>query len=295
MILDFVNKGWKYHDQESERLSGELESLDLSSLTSEDLTPLLALSNHTMGEHRNEWERAYAFAQKAVSSFDADELSSRQHSKLAVAAFMSGDVAKGHFEEAQAVVKAGDEGLAAVVEIKVAMSAALIAVGQIDDALHLFNAASTLSSSLTEKHFADRAIAISANNLASDLLRVSPRTDAHDELITAAATLSLAAWRKCGTWINAVRGLYLLQYVENERGRFALTVDHGLEAIAVLDKNGGDDIEEAFIRLELARALHHLGENERSTSDLNRADDLSQTWEDKSLVEWYQNERSKYF
>ncbi|MFD2176837.1 hypothetical protein [Veronia pacifica] len=295
MIQEFINEAWGYHADDPERVAAELEALDLEEMELSLLAPLFALSNHTVGEHLNQWPRASALAEKAAEQFDKVKLEPRHWNRLSTAAFMAGNLVRGHEAELNSMSVAGEDSVAAVIENKVFITAALVASGLVSEALSVFTVVKTLTEKRTDTHYADRSVAIATNGIASDLVELEERTPEQDQMMSEAAHLSLHSWRKCGTWINDVRGLYLLSYVENARSRHQLAIDHGLEALSVLEKNGGDDVEEAFVRLELARAYQLLADKHSAGEHLDVADTLANKWEDKGLADFYQKEKAKYF
>ncbi len=107
------------------------------------------------------------------------------------------------------------------------------------------------------------------------------------------ATVSLKFWKKCGTWVNEERALYLLSLVNNRLQDYCRGLEYAVSALGVINANGEEPVDEAFIRLAVARAHAGLSNRDRCSKELIKADALAAEWSDKSLTAEYQRERMK--
>ena len=171
MISDLIRDGWGYHDTESERLAGELEAADLGELKGEGPGHCLRLSNHTIGEHLGDWPRARRFAE-AVRDATADqppEASFGAH--LAVARYMDGDTVAAQQAEIECL-GAAEHPVDAYLTVKSFLAGALAGTGRFADAGMVIAAANRLAMNLGDEATSNRSMAVTNNNLASELSRI---------------------------------------------------------------------------------------------------------------------------
>ena len=80
----------------------------------------------------------------------------------------------------------------------------------------------------------DRAVAITSNNIANDLLRAENRTLDQGAMMQSCAETAHRYWTKCGTWVNVERAYYLLALVANARTDYKKGVVHATAALKVI-------------------------------------------------------------
>lgn len=295
MIDRLIQNGWGYHDSDTERLAEELESVTFSEITPDQANPFLKLSNHTIGEHLGDWSRARQLAEKVCSQQAVADNSHQAWGFLAVARYLDGDGdgSQSQVAELRSLQASGDNFFAAYLEVKIQIAKALIASKRFDEGGELYISVVDLASSLDGPQTSDRAIAIASNGIASELLEASSRAVELDKLMLTSARTSLKFWKKCGTWENEERGLYLLILVGNALLNFEESLTCADMALKVISENGGEPVDEAFIRLAAANAHRRLGNQQDFDRELELADTLSRSWDDDSLYSWFEGERKK--
>ena len=295
MIEDLIRDGWSYHDTDSERLALELEAANLAHLEEDVLVQCLHLSNHTIGEHLGDWARARRFAEAACrASPDCQGIATAQ-AHLAVARYMDGALASAQQAEIQSIGAAQDP-VSAFVVLKSLLAGAMAGSGQLEDAGLVIGAVNELALGSEAEQRWNRPLAIANNNIASAIYEMDDLDPAHNSLMLACAAASLELWKRCGTWINEERGLYLLALVSNRLRDYERGVEYSVAALDVIDAHaaeGGEEVDECFIRLAAARAYAGLSDDRRSQAEIARADALASGWSDASLVEDYRRERLK--
>lgn len=290
-MRELIRQGWSYHDTESERLARELETSNIEELEEGDQGLCLRLSNHTIGEHLGDWSRARRFVER-VSSVHGSHLNWRVAGPhIAVAWYMDGALGEAQQAEINCIA-ASDDPVGAYLGIRSIVAGALAGTGDIDQARSILDAANKFASA-GEAKSSDREMAMVNNNVASNLL-ASPNLDArHGEFMRNCALAALKFWKRCGTWQNEERALYLLSLVSNRLGEYENGLNYARSALEVIEANGEDKIDECFIRLAAACAYKGLGNDELCAGELTQADSIAKNWSDESLVKEYQDTRLK--
>ena len=292
MIKNLIREGWSYHDNESERLALELEAANLKDLEDDELVQCLHLANHTIGEHLGDWARARRFAE-VVCGANPDYLAvATASAHLAVSRYMDGAVASAQQAEVESI-GAADDPVSAYIVLKSLLASAMAGSGRFSDAGLVIEAVNRLALGCEGNRRSDRQMAIGNNNIASALYDVDDLDPAYNGLMVACAAASVEFWKRCGTWINEERGLYLLALVSNRLQDYKRGVEYAVAALNVIDANGPEAVDECFVRLAAAHAYGGLSDHGRFEEQVGRADALASEWSDASLVEEYRRERSR--
>lgn len=292
MISDLIRDGWGYHDTESERLAGELEAADLGELKGEGPGHCLRLSNHTIGEHLGDWPRARRFAE-AVREAAADHPPQAGFgAHLAVARYMDGDTVAAQQAEIECL-GAAEHPVDAYLTVKSFLAGALAGTGRFADAGVVIAAANRLALGLGDEATSNRSMAVTNNNLASELVESDELDSDQARLMMDCAQAAHTFWLRCGTWVNEERALYLLALVNNRVEAFRAGLQHAHAALDVIAANGEEPVDEAFIRLAAARSHIGLSDTASAKEHLATADELAEAWAEESLTTWYQGERRK--
>lgn len=148
---------------------------------------------------------------------------------------------------------------------------------------------------------AHRTAAIVSNNLATEILEQADagRGDADlAGLMLEAAENSRAFWSLVGTWVNAMRGDYLVSLVltatGNPRGGLA-SAERGLAAISsntLPDAPNEHAVDTAFLLLAQGAACRDLGSSDRHADSLTAAKALAEGF-DRGTREWFESELAK--
>ena len=292
MIKNLIQEGWSYHDHDSERLALELEAANLEDLEDDELVQCLHLANHTIGEHLGDWARARRLAEAACSANPNYLGVAAASSHLAVSRHMHGAVASAQQAEVESI-GAADDPVSAFLVLKSLLASAMAGSGRFSDAGLVIGAVNRLALGCEENRPSDRQMAIGNNNIASALYDADDPDPAYKALMVACAAASLEFWKRCGTWINEERGLYLLSLVSNRLQDYEHGIEYAVAALNVIDANGPEAVDECFVRLAAAHAYAGQSDQGRSKEEVGRADALASEWSDASLVEEYWRERSR--
>ena len=290
MIETLVTDGWEYHESESERLASELEAADVSGLKSEVLLQLLKLSNHTIGEHLHDWSRAANLAEKACSTTSEEEISEEVNIQLAIPQYMNNDVSKAHRAEINAILNS-ENAMSTYLSVKALLANALASDERYEESFELVETLNHFASSVDVDGPYIRSLAIANNNIASRLIDEAELTAESKKLMLESANSSLIYWKKCGTWENEERALYLVSLAYNRLDQFDQALSYGESALKVIHENGEEKVDEAFIRLALANAHRGLDNKTGHEEELALADAIADEWNDPGMDKWYQEER----
>lgn len=290
MINDLIREGWGYHDTQSERLAGELEAANLGELTGEASVHCLRLSNHTIGEHLGDWLRARRFAE-AVRDATAD-YPAGFGAHLAVARYMDGDTIAAQQAEIECL-GAAEQPVDAYLSVKSFLAGALAGTGRFADAGVVIAAANRLAGALGDEAASNRSMAVANNNLASELVEAEQLDADQARMMLDCAEAAHTFWKRCGTWVNEERALYLLALVNNRVANHASGLELAQKALGVIVANGEEPVDEAFIRLAAATSQIGLADVASAREQLATADQLAKEWSNESLVTWFKGERRK--
>ena len=292
-IKELINNGWGRHDKESEALATDLEGHYALAETAGQVGAFVQLANHTIGEHLGDWPRACALAEKVMANREDSHELAGPYGALAVAQYMAGKVADALASEAHAVRLTDMEKASVVVRVRAMVTSALVGSKRLGDAVKVYDAALALARAQDEKLECDQALAITSNNIATDLSEKAERTEAEDALMLKAAEAAREFWLKCGTWENEERAEYLLAMVHNKLNQPDKALEHAARAIEIIQAHGEEEVDEAFINLAMARSFHLKEDREHYDRTMTRANELADEFKDEGLKTWFNETKAK--
>jgi len=292
-LNDLINEGWPRHDKQSAALAADLEQHFALANDGPKAVAFLALANHTIGFHLKDWPRARKLAEAVVGGLDESHAASPAFGSLAIAQFLAGDQAAALASECRAVELTDAEPVAAMVRTRILIASELVDAGQLEQGSRLYLAALNLARAQDEKLACDRAIAVTSNNLASNLLELATLTPQQSALMLASAHAAREFWLKAGNWENEERAEYLLALVNNKLGQGQEARDHAARGLQVIAAHGEEVVDEAFLNLAAAKAALLLGDKAGYGHSLARADELAAGFSDQGLKDWFATERKK--
>jgi hypothetical protein len=278
------------HDSDSEGYAAALEAAAAGEAPAELRARLIHVANHTIGEHLGDWPRARRLAERVLAGRSPGAADAPAWARLATARFMAGDAAGSAEAEITYLKAAGDQVRDAYVDCKVNLAVSLIGSKRVAEGAAIYSQVVGLASE--EKSAADRGLAVASNNLASELVEQPSRTAEEDALMDAAAEAAHKFWIKAGTWVNEARALYLKALVANALGRPASALEHADMALAIIEANGDEPVDAAFLHLASANALGLQNEPEAHRRELAEADALAASFDD-GVKSWFAEERAK--
>jgi hypothetical protein len=256
-LLDEIDR---IHDAEPERAVRLLREFDAGALPATRLGELAFLYNHLLGEKLGRWdEAAERIAQLAVRD-DAPPGVWRQ---LFAAHTLRGD-ALGAAAARTALAKctgASDAEANWAGELTV-LAYVADPLARAEDVLALAKAAAQIEASPL-----DAALAACFNNVTARLLEASlnrPLGAAEAAALRAGAEAARRFWYRAGRWLQHERADYLCAKVDVRVGDAAAAIAAAEHGLRLVEANGNDAIERAFLLLPLAAALAAGGNAERA-------------------------------
>lgn len=275
----------RMHDERPAEAAAALRRLAAQGVVADDLPRFAWLLNHVIGEAENDWASVLALHLGcAVQGLPPGALRHR-----AAAALLAGNVPQLERDQSVLARLGGSAPAAAcLVQLSALQHQArrhqpTELVRQLEAALErLADAGPTLG--LTTM------LAATLNNVVSVVLeRVEPPvSDARvRRVIVSGALACRRLWLKAGTWVNHERADYLValccNHVQDWEGA-RVSAQRGLDTIAA---NGSEDVDRAFLLLELGRAWRGLGDPVRSAEARAQALGLADGFDEPGLRDWF--------
>jgi hypothetical protein len=286
-LLDEIDR---IHDGEPERAATGLRSLDAAGLPAGRLPLLGFLLLHVIGEKLGAWA-------EAADRLDA-LVRARQDAPLAVVAHAAAAARLAERSPNPALEALAAAGGAAEARTLVALGA-LGWRPPADDAAFAgeLERLATESERYEANGPLNQRLAIAFNNTTSSLLDRAAETVPLPtaSALRAGADAALRFWTAAGTWVNHERALYLRALVANRVGDFASARDDCRQALAIIAAHGGEDVDRAFLLLQLAGALTRLGEAIEGQAALAEARGVAAAWDDEGLANWFRQEHDRLF
>ena len=287
------------HDDEPERALALLRNIDASALSASRRPRLAFLLDHVLGEKFELWGETLA-EQRALVRLAGEPVPAPILRHAAIAAGLAGDAA-----QAQAWTQALADGSGAPLakaQTLVALGATGLGVARLSagDAgravLHALAPLESLHADAADD--LDAAFAAVTNNLASDLLE-RPLEDLTDDALCAAlqstAAHSQRFWDRAGTWLNRERAHYLCTMAANALGDGRTGARQAAAGLALLDEHdaaGDENVDRAFLEMELAMALRLSG-SDGVADALARALALATRFDNKELDRWFARRQTR--
>lgn len=274
----------RMHDEEPDRAAQGLRAMAAAGVAEQDMPQFAWLVNHVIGEKQGAWREALQL-QQALPAGGPLVLRLQR----AAAALLAGEAVEAWALQARIAGEAQvppDQARAAV-QLR-AMQYLAERAEPCDFAAALRDCVQSVPSGAgTGKLGA--ALATSMNNTVSALVE---REDLPVNDPDVSATLLEGAqaarrlWGDAGNWTNHERADYLIALCGNRVGEWAVALQAARNGIATIEANGSEDVDRAFLLLEVARASHGLGDEATRASAKAEAMKLAESF-DASLHDWF--------
>ena len=241
MKLDeFINEGWNDHGANAAAVGARLDQGLALIETNEQIAPLANLAAHVYGEHLGEWNKGVAYLKqlRANPKFAADSESDKAIARLTVAL----ELAAGR-EANVAAFSTSDQ-----IRILAVAAAALAGQMHTNAAQKFFREALGKAEGLAKEDPANRALAVTGNNLAAALEEKPERTGEEKDLMILAAQTGRKFWEIAGTWNQVMWAEYRLANSYLKAQDFAKALVHGQTAIKIAAANNVSEEDKAYLQ-----------------------------------------------
>ncbi len=296
-LATLLAEGWRDHDPQPLAVTERLETHVALVTSAADAQAFAALAAHAGGAHGGAFARAAALCAAAIAraTDDAAPALAAAHGSCAAMWWLAGDVAAAAEHEMRAAAMQPAHALGAVVRVRMIVAEALGQQRRIEESRRVYESALAvaLAEGVTLGPDGERAVAVTSNNIGSALLAM-PRDAALDTTLLRAAEAARAFWRRCGTWENDERASYLLALAFNALGRHDDAARAAQDGLALIAAHGPEDVDAAFLTVQLAAAHKGNGDEAGFRHHLAAADAYAATFAaDASLADWFAGERAK--
>lgn len=273
------------HDSEPTVVATALRSFAIDGVASSDLARYAWLVNHVIGEKLGAWYEALDLHHRI--SMESRDIAVFRH--LAVAASIAGAPIEAWTIETQ---------LAEEAQASVEAARAAVRFGVLQFApenISPIELARVFCACLKDIA-ADQPIgklgpilAGSLNNVVSKLLdHPSAPTEeiVYRQALSDGAQICRKIWQGAGNWMNHERADYLVALCCNKLEDWAGARDAAQSGLKTIDANGSEDVDRAFLLLELGRAWRGLGDETQRATVRTQALELSKGFDDE-LRKWF--------
>jgi len=249
----FLSQSWDEHASDAVGVAERLAAAGPSLVTGDAQVAALAnLVHHVHGEHLGRWADGRALLQSLAAH-------------PACTAEGAAGAALQRFQASLALCEASADGRAAMSvsdRIRVtALAAASLSERDSARASALFSEALAEAdhSGLDAADPSNRALAVTANNLACTLEEKTGRSAAERALMIAAAQAARRFWAIAGGWLETERAEYRLAMTWLQAGDPAQARHHAQQCLAIVEANGSAPLERSFGNEALALAERAMG------------------------------------
>lgn len=280
---DFLNKAWAEHAKQANEVAARLDE-GIPLIEKDDQIPQMAqLITHVFGEHLGNWDKGIDLLQLlAKSPFNEYASEASKAIKRSIAAL---EVCSGTRKSLD------DLSLSDQIRVLTVASSALAERGLPDRSIQLFmSALDKAQGEIGRSDPANRALAITGNNLACAMEEKDSRSKIEDDLMILAAETSRKYWEIAGTWLEVERAEYRLSQSHLKAGNLSKAFEHAEHCLTISQHNNAPALElffayEALVKVEKVRGNNtdHKKALEEVKFYFERLSDSDQSWCKASL------------
>ena len=249
---DFIKQAWNDHADKTEEVAAKLMEAGSVIELNDQIPRLAQLITHVFGEHLGQWEKGIQLLQelKSIPEFEAaSESGPAIDRSIAALSLASGE--KTSVDE----FSKSDQ-----VRVLATAAAALNERNDPKNADKWFRVAlSKAQDGLDKADPANRALAVTANNLACSLEDKPSRTEIDTEFMILTAQTARKYWEIAGSWLEVERAEYRLSQTYLKAENFAKSLEHAKKSLEIAKANSAPPLEFFFGYEALALAEKALG------------------------------------
>ncbi|HEX4923205.1 MAG TPA: hypothetical protein VFV50_03935 [Bdellovibrionales bacterium] len=247
----YLSQAWEQHALETENVAQNLMSGVQLIENSEQITQMAQLIAHVLGEHMGEWEKGIETLQVlkkhqfVVKGSEEEGAIDRSITALQLASGRAENLRRFSSSDQVRIL---------------ALAASALAERDPGGAQGHFQRALEIARGGFEKEDpANRALAVTGNNIAASLGEKSSLSSHELELMILAAQTARKFWEIAGTWIHVERAEYRLAMSFLKSGDVRQALIHAQNCLKIIEQNQGEPLEAYFGYEALALAERARG------------------------------------
>jgi hypothetical protein len=248
---EFLNQARSDHATKTEDVARRLVDGFNQIERNEQIPQLAQFIAHVFGEHLGKWNEGIDLLRSLKKS---PHFKNGSESEYAITRSVASlELASGKIHSVD------DFSVSEQIRISAMAAAALAGRGNTDQARGFFiQALEKAKTGIDKNDPSNRALAVTANNLALSLEEKSSRTSAENELMILSAQTARKYWEIAGGWLEVERAEYRLAISSLQAGQLNQAWKHAQECLEISKKNQALPLElffgfEALARVEKAR------------------------------------------
>ncbi len=281
---EFLNQAWNDHATQSEQVASRLSDATSLIEKNDQIPPMAHLITHVLGEHLGFWDKGIHLLQqlKAIPAFE----SASESNKAIARSIASLELAGGKRQSVD------DLSVSDQIRVLAVAASALSEQKNPEMAQKLFGEALDKGQLGIEKADpANRALAVTGNNLACALEEKTTRTKSETDLMILAAQTGRKYWEIAGSWLEVERAEYRLSQTYLKANDFARALEHAQTCLEVAQENNAPPLElffgyEALALVEKARS-NSIGFSkavEQVKTNFEKLNSEDKSWCESSLI-----------
>ncbi len=241
----YLKKSWQDHHTDFEKVAADFPNRFALVEANEQLAQFVGLITHVMGQHLAKWDEGAALLSKSLAhpkmekGSETERTILRSIASLHLAAGQSPDL-KSFNTSDQIRIFAGASAFLSEIESSRA--------GDL-----LRKALQLAEKGLEKTDSANRALAVTGNNMAGALEEKTNRTAEATELMILAAQTGRKFWEIAGTWLEVNRAEYRLAMSYLQAHDLAAALRHAQFCIEICNANNADSLDMFFGYAALAQ------------------------------------------
>lgn len=236
---EFLNKAWDDHATKAEQVAERLNDGIALIETNDQIPQLSHLMTHVYGEHLGQWQRGVESLEKLkqVASFQKNSESEKAIHRSIASLELSSEKIK----------SLSNFSVSDQIRILAVTASALREQKKPEQAQKFFREAlEKAQTGIDKSDPANRALAVTGNNLACALEEKNQRTSKDVELMILAAETGRKYWEIAGTWNQVTWAEYRLAMTYLKVENFVQALKHAQTCLEIAEENGSPALEMFF-------------------------------------------------
>lgn len=287
-IAEVLDGLMKSHDDAPEAAASRLRVLATQAVPAQEVGRFSWLVNHVIGEKQARWKDANMLIAEATRPHTDLALPALRNA--AVAALLSGDLLRACAIESRLAAQHRLRAMEAAMIVRMAALSFMVSAARANDVALGVLGVVQIVSGWNAPSQADASLAANLNNAVSKLIDLDDKAVAVSEVrdaIVEGARAARILWGRAGGWTHHERADYLCALAANRLGLHDEALEAAERGLKIIDENGVEDIDRAFLLLETVRAFRGLGKDADANRHFSLADKLASAWDDKDTIDAY--------